>query len=227
VLQRRHQRRWQPEPLDGQHCPKLGPHLLRWRRPITAQGSQGLAAGTRLDRAQCIDQAVDRLWRQAGERAEKRPLVRPWLKGRRVQEHGCATLPAATLKWKGDEVAERAFGQEVLRGEEAIVAGKIQLGPCCHRLAEQARAQRPGRGRRHRSDKEDPHVRAVARAGTLHRGGHPAGRAGVQVGQRVQRPGAAVEVAGQQLAGVSRKQGVQSDGRLARQVPSDDLIGQR
>jgi hypothetical protein len=51
VLQRRHQRRRQPEPFDGEHRPKLGPHLPRWRRPVTAEGSQRLAAGTRLDRA--------------------------------------------------------------------------------------------------------------------------------------------------------------------------------
>lgn len=50
-------------------------------------------------------------------------------------------------------------------------------------------------------------MRTVARAGTLQCGRYPAGCAGVQVGQRVQRPGASVEIAGQQLAGVPRKQG--------------------
>ena len=214
--------RCQHRPRSGARSPPVAP--ARHRR----RAARGSSFRARRRSPNAAARLVDRLGRQAGERREERPLVLVRLQGRRVEEHGRAPLAARALERKGDEVAERAFGQEVLRGEEAGRSWQDRARPVLSsprgagaRRAAGRRTPAPVRQRTSTRAPPLPERERSSAAGTP-----PAGRRRDRPARRAPSR-AAVEVAGQQLAGVSRKQGVQSDGRLARQVPSDDLIGQR
>ncbi len=82
---------------------------------------------------------------QPRDRAEKRPLVRPRLERLRIEEDACARGSAASLQRQRDQVAESFLRQEVLIGEEPVVARQVDLGPPGHRVAQQQCAEPPRR----------------------------------------------------------------------------------
>ncbi len=133
---------------------------------------------------------------------------------------------ALALERQRDEVAERAFGHEVLGRKEAVVAREVELRTDGHRLAQQVCADPAGDRRGHRTCEEDPHMGAVAGAGTLD-GGLDAQRSRrVLVGPRVERPARSVEVRNEQPAGVVGQERVQTDMDAPGEVPLDHRVGQ-
>lgn len=61
-------------------------------------------------------------------RGEERPLVVPRLESLRIEELRCAALAAVPLERERDQVPEAGLGQEVLGGEEPVVALQVHLG---------------------------------------------------------------------------------------------------
>ncbi|MER6385971.1 hypothetical protein [Streptomyces sp. NPDC001250] len=94
---------------------------------------------------------------------------------------------------------------EVLRREEAVVAGQRHLPAGVDRPSQQGYAERAGRGGGDRCGEERPHVRALPGAGNLQQGRHIGVVAGSDVRGGVAAPVAAVlavEVAREQSAGI-------------------------
>lgn len=66
----------------------------------------------------------------------------------------------------------------------------------------------------------------VARPGTFERRRDAMGVTRVQIGERVQHPGALVEVGGQQRAGITAQQRVDADRRLTPQMRRENVVGE-
>jgi len=155
-------------------------------------------------------------------------LVGPRLQGGRVEEYCRSSPPAFPLQWQGDEVPERlAGGQIVLRREQAVIGREVQFDAKRHRLPQQCRPHRPGRGRQDRSLEERPDMCAIARSGTLERGRHSGRLAHVPIGPGVEFPTGTVEVARQEPACVAAHQRVEADGYQTSQVIDHHVVGQR
>ncbi len=105
-----------------------------------AAGSRDVGSGCQL--AEAADERLDGLSAERLDGREERPLVVERVKVCRVEKQGRAPFAAGALQGKGDQVPERPLGHEVLGGEEAVVAGQVELGP--HRLAEEVNADPPG-----------------------------------------------------------------------------------
>lgn len=198
----------------------------RWPRTIRhrADDTSGWSNG---ERSHTGRNSAGRFAAEFGDGREELPLVFDWLERGGVQEHGCAVLPAPSLQRKRNEVPEGAFRHEILRREQAIVRGEINLGPQMHCVAEHTRTDLAGGRSRHTVGKEHPHVRAVARTGSFQHGRDLMVSANLDVGERVERPRGAVEIACQQPARVARQQWVQADRLFTREVCLDHLGGQR
>ena len=123
--------------------------------------------------------------------------------------------------------------QRVLTGKEAIVGTESEVGPAVHRLGEKQRTQPTRETGRHGGVEEQPHVTAVARPRPFERCGHAPPGAGRQIGGCVVCPGLAVEVDGQEVAGLVEQHRVDAHreglARIVRtgQVPVDHVVGDR
>jgi len=71
------------------------------------------------------------------ERVQERPLVRPRLERRRIEEDARAGGAAAALQRQRDQVPEPLRRQEVLAREEPVVTREVELRAAAHRLAQQ------------------------------------------------------------------------------------------
>ena len=89
---------------------------------------------------------------QTVDAAQECPLVWPGLQVLRggVQELGVAKRPTFLLQRRGDEIAEAAFWDEILVGEESVIAAKIHVPPGVHGLPQEAHPQLAGLDRRNR-----------------------------------------------------------------------------
>ena len=164
---------------------------------------------------------------QPRDRAEKRPLVRPRLERLRIEEDACARGSAASLQRQRDQVAESFLRQEVLVGEEPVVARQVDLGPPGHRVAQQQCAEPPRRAGSDRRREEDPDVAAITGAAAFQRSRHPVRTACLEQRERVELPRPSVEVAGEKPTGVVFEQRIDPDRLLPAQMMLDCLVSER
>src|SRR3954453_14365442 len=102
------------------------------------------------------------------------------------------------MQRSGDQVAEAADSDDVLRGEEPVVARQVHPSAHGDRLAQQPAAELPGGGRGDEAGEEQPDVRAQTGTGYL-QSRRCAGCAGrLEVGERIEHGGGAVEVGASQ-----------------------------
>jgi len=73
-----------------------------------------------------------------------------------------SALPGCLLQRQGEQVAEAAFRERVLVGEEPVVGVHGQLVPLAHGLGQEETAELSDYAGDHRDAEEDPDVRAVA-----------------------------------------------------------------
>ena len=59
------------------------------------------------------------------------------------------------------QVPDLPFGHEVLGGEQAVMAGQVNLGSNRHRRPQQVHADPPGGRGRHLPGEEHPHMPAI------------------------------------------------------------------
>jgi hypothetical protein len=82
-------------------------------------------------------QTLEPLGREPFERVQERPLVGPRFERRRIEKDARAGGAAAPLQRQRDQVAEPLCGQEVLVGEEPVVACEVELPAPRHGRAQQ------------------------------------------------------------------------------------------
>ncbi len=152
------------------------------------------------------------------DRREVRPLL---LVGKRyevvVEKDGVALLPRAMLERQGDQVAEAAARHRVLAREQPVVGVHAELVPVGHRLGDEVAAHLARGRRRHGGCKEEPDVRAVARARTLDRDRQPQSPARLHERAYVVPPCASCR---SRLPETSRSRRLASDRRPSRAGPS-------
>ncbi len=179
------------------------------------------------DVAEPLGQPGELARRDAAEAGQVGPLVGVRLQEGQVEEDGGAAAAGAAGQRGGDQVAQPAGGQDVLGGEEPVVAGQVHPPAHGDRLAQQPAAHLPGGRRGHRGGKEQPHVGAEPGAGDLQRAGGTGGPGRLEVGQRIQQRGRPVEVGREPLAAVPVEQWIQADLQLAGEVRVDNVSAQR
>nr|WP_109279613.1 hypothetical protein [Streptomyces orinoci] len=244
VFQRREQLRWKAGRGDLQHgrlpCADDGRGLAQVLP--AGLGAQFGCGGGRSggDGAELVGERFDVGRGQPLKVGEVGELVGVGREGAGVYEDGGPAGPGDTVQWQGDQTAEPEaalglVGQEVLGGEEPVVAGQGHLPPGVDGAAQERHAQGAGGGGRDRCGEERPDVRAGAGAGDLDQGGDAGFAAGRGVGGGVTAPVAAVlavEVAGQETAGVIGQHRVQAEVEFTAlldgvEVAVDGLVGER
>ena len=172
MLERRQQWRRQVCTVDGDRSAECG--VDGGRRLDGDPGRGGgpepvdLSAG---NLAQPLRQPGDLFGGEPPEAGQVGPLVLVRLQGGQVQEHRGPAARGTALQRRGDQIAKPTDLQNVLGGEEPVVAGQVHSPLHGDRFAEQPTAHLPGGRRRNRCGEEQPHMRAQARAGHLQRGG--------------------------------------------------------
>ena len=216
-------------PCDGDRGAQRGPDRRgRFDGDLGGGGgAQPVDPGPDPDLPEPSREPGDLLRRQPADGGQVGPLVLVRLQRGEVEEDGGAAAAGAAGQRCGDEVAQPADGHHVLGGEEPVVAGQVHPPAHGDRLAEQPAADLPGGGRWNRGGEEQPHVGALPGPGDLQRGGCPGGSGGLEVGQRVQHRGGAVEVGGQPATAVAVQQRIEAQLQLPGQVRGDHLLGQR
>ena len=105
----------------------------------------------------------------ASDRRQVPPLVGMWPEVG-VEEYAVARQPWPVLQGQRDEIAESARRKRVLVGKQSVVGFEPDVRVPFHRLGKQPCSKAPSRRRRDRISEEDPHVAAVAGAGSFQRG---------------------------------------------------------
>jgi hypothetical protein len=153
--------------------------------------------------AEALREPVDFLGREPADGGQIGPLVHVRLHRGQVEEDGCSAAAGPPLQGSRDEIAEAADLDDVLGGEEPVIAGQVHPPAHGDRLPQQSGTDLTGGRRRDWCGEEQPDVRSQSRAGHLQRG-RSIDRAGrLQVGQRVEHGRGAVEVGGQPGAAVA------------------------
>jgi hypothetical protein len=108
------------------------------------------------DLAESLRQPVDLLGREPAEAGQVGPLVLVRLHSGQVEEHGGSAAAGAALQRRSDEIAEAADLDDVLGGEEPVVAGQVHPPAHGDRLAQQTGADLAGGGRGDGCGEEQP-----------------------------------------------------------------------
>jgi hypothetical protein len=175
---------------------------------------------------------LDLLPTEPVQACEEGPLIDPRIEIG-VEKDAVPQIPRRLLQRQRDHAAEAALRHRVLAREEPVVGVEAELRPPFHRLGKHVRTEAAGERRRYRLLEEEPQMRAQAGARALESRRNLQTPAAFEAGCRVLPPAALVEIDGQEPAGLVRQQRIDtgherlSAGIRAREVPADDLVGQR
>jgi hypothetical protein len=131
------------------------------------------------------------------------------------------------LEWQCDQIAERAFREEVLRREKPVIARQVELGTRGHRLTEQVKTNPPRFRCKNGLAEEYPHVRAISRPRALERNRNANGARDIVKSKRVEDPARTVEVTCKERAVVVPRQRVDAKLDLPGEMRSHDVISER
>jgi hypothetical protein len=160
------------------------------------------------------------------------PLIGPWNEAV-VKKHAIALITCALLERQSDQVTEATLGQRVLVRKEAIVRIEADVWPAFHRLGQQVGTKASHQRRRQRIVEEQPYMAAASGARSLEGGWDSQSVAGTQKRGGVILPPRLVEVDCEEEARLVEQQGVHTSneglsfGIASRQVPADDVVGDR
>ena len=226
VLQLGKKGRRQARLRDGEIGPDRAPDL---GRQLSLPGSSRVGDDRGLadrDLVALGKESVEALRGQSFDRAEQRPLIRRGLERRGVEEDGRLGLAASALQRQRDQVPEPFLRQEVLVRKQPVVAREVELSAPAHRVAQKQRPKPPRGSGRHRHREEDPDMPAGTGTTPLQQCRHTLLGARLDQRGRVELPGSAVEITGQEPAGVVLEQRIDADRLAASKMRLDDLIRQ-
>ena len=160
------------------------------------------------------DHSLDFLARHAAQRGEKRPLVRVW-RCALIEKEAVAVLARFPLQRQGDQIAQSAFRERILAGEEAVIGVQADLRPALHGLRQQEGAHLARQRGRNWLGEEEPAVPAVARTRALQSDRRLVGLACLQKRVGILQPRRFVEVGGQEPTGFVGQHGIDAHGEVA------------
>ncbi len=164
--------------------------------------------------------------------SEKCPLIGP-RNQLLVEEHAVSHIAGALLQRKSDEVSEATLRQGVLVGKQTVVRVQAHVGPPLHGFGEEVGTEAPRQGCRDGFPEEEPDVPAAAGSRAFERRRQIETPTRVHEGEGVVLPPGFVEVDCEEEARLVEEQGIHAGdeplaiGILAREVPANDLIGDR
>ena len=144
-----------------------------------------------------------------------------------VQEHRRVAVPGRPEQRQRNQVSDTAGREQILGREQPVITGQVHLPANRHRLTQQAGAQPPRSLRRHWRGEESPRVHTHPGTRHLQRHRHPERPPRLDVHQRLGQRVLPVEVSGQPPAPVAVQQRINADVRIALQMSSQHIRGQR
>lgn len=129
------------------------------------------------------------------------------------------------LEGEGDEISKAAAWEGVLIGEEAVVGGELGLRVKFGGFGEEVGGEFASEGGGDGFFEEEPEVAAISRARAFEGCGDVFLTAGGEVGEGIVGPTFAIEIDGEEVAGFIEKHGVDPHDKIAREVASDDFVG--
>ena len=164
----------------------------------------------RATRAQFRQQVIDLPGQQRARGRKERPLVRVGSE-RIVQKYTVALPPGPALERQSNQVAEPTRGQRVLIGKHAVVGSERNAAAGIHGGAQQCVAELARLGAGDGFGKKQPDMGALAGAGTFQRERDTVRTANARNSAGTVLPVGVIEVQRQQIAGLVRQHGVQTD----------------
>ena len=165
-------------------------------------------------------------WGESSQGGQVVPLVLVGFECCEVEEDRRALLAAIAVQRCGDEVPDPVRREHVLGREQPVIATQFHATPDCDRLAHQSGPELAGRRRRNGFGEEDPHVRTDTGPRDLQRRRCADGSRRLEIGQRIQHRGLAIEVRRQPAGPVPWQHRVQPDVVGAGQMHREHLKGQ-
>ena len=150
-----------------------------------------------------------------------------------VEEFAVAAPPGVFLQRQRDEISEPTFRQRILIRKKPVVGTQSDLGPSFHRFGQQVRAEFARETRGERFGEEQPDVSAIAGARALQRRGHLEPAARLEKRARILTPVRSVQIDRDEKARLIRQHRIHAQPEVAalriaaRQMPADDLVGDR
>lgn len=186
----------------------------------------GRGWGARLWWSRAIKDGLEGVAVETGEGGEVGPLVGYGLKVV-VEEDAVAVVASGFLEGQGNEVTEAAGGEGVLVGEEAIIGVEAERGVEDGGVGEEVGAEAAGEGGGHGFGEKEPGVAAVPGAGAFGGDGEAEVGGGAAVGGEVVAPAGAVEICGEEGAGVVGADGVGAEGVSSGEVVAHGVSVER